>query len=346
MRAAVYHKFRDEINVLSVPDPVALDGEVVIQVKASGLCRSDWHGWMGHDSDVQLPHVPGHEFAGIVVEVGPNIKHWKIGDRVTVPFCLGCGHCVQCQSGHQQICDHYYQPGFTGWGSFAEYVKIPYADINLVRLPESFSFEEAAILGCRFMTAYRGIIYQGQLRPGQWLSVYGCGGVGLSAVAIGAAIGAKVIAIDINQEQLQLAQKLGASIALNANDHPQLPEEIQHLTKGGTHVSVDALGSSMTCIQSIQSLRKRGKHIQIGLMADKHSHPGIPMGIVIAKELELLGSHGMQAHVYPELFQLINQEKFSLTHFIGQTIDLDAFPEHLTHMHESKGAGVKVVCFE
>ena len=131
---------------------------------------------MGHDSDAQLPHIPGHELAGIVVEVGKNIKQWKKGDRVTLPFCCGCGYCGECNSGNQQICDNYFQPGFTGWGSFAEYVHIEFADVNLVQLPENMTFEAAAILGCRFITAYRGIIAQGKLQPGHWIAVHGCGG--------------------------------------------------------------------------------------------------------------------------------------------------------------------------
>jgi len=144
MQAALFTAFKGSIALTRVPDPQLDPNGAIIQVMATGICRSDWHGWMGHDSDVQLPHVPGHELAGVVLEVGKNVRNWQQGDRVTLPFCCGCGYCPQCNSGNQQICDNYFQPGFTAWGSFAEYVQIAYADVNLVRLPDTMSFEAAA----------------------------------------------------------------------------------------------------------------------------------------------------------------------------------------------------------
>ena len=162
MKVALFTKFKSPITIEEVDDPQLPPNGVIIKVMATGICRSDWHGWMGHDSDVQLPHVPGHELAGIVEAVGKEVRNWQKGDRVTLPFCCGCGYCPQCQSGHQQICDNYFQPGFTAWGSYAEYVAIAYADVNLVRLPAHMSFDAAAVLGCRFITAYRGIVAQGQ----------------------------------------------------------------------------------------------------------------------------------------------------------------------------------------
>jgi alcohol dehydrogenase len=124
MKAALYETFAQPFSVQNVPDPTPTPTGVVIAVKATGLCRSDWHGWMGHDSDIVLPHVPGHEFAGEIVAVGRDVKSWKVGQRVTVPFVCGCGTCPQCASGNHQVCDHQFQPGFTHWGSFAQYVAI------------------------------------------------------------------------------------------------------------------------------------------------------------------------------------------------------------------------------
>ncbi|MFM8728687.1 MAG: alcohol dehydrogenase catalytic domain-containing protein, partial [Planctomycetaceae bacterium] len=128
MKAAVFESFCSPIQIQHVPDPQPHPDAAVIAVRACGLCRSDWHGWMGHDSDVHLPHVPGHELAGVVTAVGSHVRQWKAGQRVTVPFCCGCGSCPQCTSGNQQICDCYTQPGFTQWGAFAEYVEIRHAD--------------------------------------------------------------------------------------------------------------------------------------------------------------------------------------------------------------------------
>ena len=343
MKAAYFTNYQAPITIETLPDPICSPDGTIIQVKATGICRSDWHGWMGHDSDVQLPHVPGHELAGVVVEVGKNVRQWQQGDRVTLPFCCGCGHCGQCITGNQQICDNYFQPGFTAWGSFAEYVHIEYADVNLVRLDESMSFAAAAVLGCRFITAYRGIIAQGQLQPGHWIAVHGCGGVGLSAIMIAKAIGAKIIAVDIDDKKLDFAQSLGANVVLNAKKLDDLPSAIQELSKGGVSVSVDALGSQITCQNSVLSLKKRGKHIQIGLMTGKDALPQIPMGPVISKELEIIGSHGMQAHQYPAMLALIQGQKIPLEQMIGEKMDLTKGAKALMQMGNFRNIGVMVI---
>ncbi len=210
MKAIVIEAFAQPMQVCTVPDPAPHDGGVVIQVKATGLCRSDWHGWMGHDTDIVLPHVPGHELAGTIVALGKGVSRWKLGQRVTAPFVCGCGSCPQCASGNHQICDHQSQPGFTHWGSFAEYVALDHADVNLVRLPESIDDVTAASLGCRFVTSFRAMVDQARVTAGQWVAVHGCGGVGLSAIMIAHAQGANVIAVDISPDKLALAQSVGA----------------------------------------------------------------------------------------------------------------------------------------
>jgi len=206
MRAVYYEAFGQMPWIANLPDPTPSPGGVVLAVRATGLCRSDWHGWMGHDPDIRLPHVPGHELAGEVVAVGKQVTRWQVGDRVTVPFVCACGVCPQCQAGQQQVCDHQFQPGFTHWGSFAEYVAIDRADLNLVRLPDDISFATAASLGCRFATAFRAVVDLGRVSAGEWVVVYGCGGVGLSAIMLASALGAQVIGIDINPERLERAR--------------------------------------------------------------------------------------------------------------------------------------------
>jgi len=194
VKATYFDEFQKPLTIERLLDPSPDNDGVVIEVKATGLCRSDWHGWMGHYPDIRLPHVPGHELAGVVRGVGKNVSNWKEGDRVTLPFVCGCGKCGQCATGNHQVCNHQFQPGFTHWGSFAELVAIKYADINLVRLPEEVDFVTAASLGCRFTTSFRAIVAQGSTRAGQWVAVHGCGGVGLSAVMIATALGAHVVA--------------------------------------------------------------------------------------------------------------------------------------------------------
>jgi alcohol dehydrogenase len=247
MKAVRYDTFEGPLRLVDVPDPTPTPDGVVVRVGASGLCRSDWHGWQGHDADVKVPHVPGHEFAGTVIETGTDVRKWKQGDRITVPFSMGCGTCERCRAGDEQICDRYYQPGFTGWGSFAEYVALPYADVNLVRLPDAMTFRAAALLGCRFATAYRAVVGQGRTRPGEWVAVHGCGGVGLSATMIAQAQGARVIGVDIARDKLELARSCGAEIVIDAKTTADVAGAIRELTGGGAHVSIDCLGSPATC---------------------------------------------------------------------------------------------------
>ncbi len=217
MRAVVYEQFGKPPSVREVPDPVPAPHGVVIKVEATGLCRSDWHGWMGHDPEIVLPHVPGHELAGTVAAVGSQVRNWRLGDRVTAPFVCGCGHCFECVSGNHQVCERQFQPGFTAWGSFAEFVALDFADTNLVRLSDDLDFATAASLGCRFVTSFRAIVDRGQVQPGEWIAVHGCGGVGLSAIMIATAMGANVVAIDLTPEKLDFAMEIGAVATVNAS---------------------------------------------------------------------------------------------------------------------------------
>ena len=344
MKAVAYSKFKSPLEIVHLPDPTPVDDGVVIEVKASGLCRSDWHGWMGHDTDIKhFPHIPGHEFSGIIVDIGKDVKSFKLHDRVTVPFVCGCGNCHWCGNGNPQICDYQFQPGFTHWGSFAQFVSIHHADFNLVKIPDAIDYITAASLGCRFITSYRAIVHQGKLALGQWVSVFGCGGVGLSAIMIAKSKGAKVIAIDINDSVLKLAQNIGADSIMNPKDIKNIPGEISKITKYGTHLSLDCLGSVETSVNSILSLRKQGKHIQVGLMASEDFRPSYPTEIIISKELEIIGSHGMQAKKYPELLDMILNEKLHPSKIIGKTIPLESLPETLQNMNRFKHAGITVV---
>ncbi|MEQ6292259.1 zinc-dependent alcohol dehydrogenase family protein [Vogesella sp. GCM10023246] len=343
MKAVVYESFADPPQLTTVPDPTPESGGVVIKVMATGVCRSDWHGWVGHDPDIRLPHVPGHEFSGVVEAVGKQVTKWRLGDRVTVPFVAGCGHCPECHSGNHQVCDHQFQPGFTHWGSFAEFVSIHQADINLVSLPETLDFTTAASLGCRFVTSFRAVVDQGKTSAGQWVAVHGCGGVGLSAIMIANAIGANVIAIDISDDKLDLARALGAVATVNAAKVANVVEAVLEITRGGAHVSLDALGHPTTCVNSVSNLRKRGKHVQVGLMLGEHSTPAIPMSKVIAHELEILGSHGMQAHRYDAMFAMMKSGKLAPEKLIGRTINLEQSIDVLMNMDKFEVAGVTVV---
>jgi alcohol dehydrogenase len=342
MKAAVFDQFQTTLQIREVADPQPHPDSAIIAVKACGICRSDWHGWMGHDSDVSLPHVPGHELAGRVTAVGEQVRGWTVGQRITAPFCCGCDHCEQCASGNPQICDNHTQPGFTQWGAFAEFVEIRFADVNLVGLPDELDFVTAASLGCRFATSFRAIVAQGRVSAGDWVAIHGCGGVGLSAVMIASAVGANVIAIDIQPERLRVAERCGASFLLGP-DESDVPNAVKSLTSGGAHVSVDAFGSHATCWNSVSCLRKRGRHIQIGLTLGEQSNPRIPMDIVVARELEVLGSHGLQAFEYGRMFRMIQSGAVNPRLLITDCVSLESGAELLPKLNQFPGNGVTVI---
>ncbi|MFE6803828.1 zinc-dependent alcohol dehydrogenase family protein [Streptomyces sp. NPDC057696] len=340
MRAVVFEKFGERAEVREVPDPAPAPHGVVVRVEATGLCRSDWHGWMGHDPDIRLPHVPGHELAGVVEAVGADVRDRRPGDRVTVPFVCACGTCASCAAGDHQVCERQTQPGFTHWGSFAEYVALDHAAVNLVDVPDELSSATAAGLGCRFATAFRAVVAQGRVAAGEWVAVHGCGGVGLSAVMIAAASGARVVAVDVSPAALDLARTFGAAHCLNASEVPDTAAAVRELTGGGAHLSLDALGSPVTCAASVGGLRRRGRHVQVGLLPQD---PVVPMGRVIGLELELLGSHGMAAHAYPRMLEMVRAGVLRPDLLVTSTIALDAAPTALEAMGTTPGAGVTII---
>jgi alcohol dehydrogenase len=337
MRAVIYDRFGELPELRDVPDPSPPPGGVVLRVEATGLCRSDWHGWRGHDPDIRLPHVPGHEFAGVIAAVGAGVTNWRAGDRVTAPFVCACGTCPACLAGDQQVCHRQEQPGFTHWGSFADLVVVHHAETNLVRLPDDVAFPTAAALGCRFATAFRAVVAQGRVRPGEWVAVYGCGGVGLSAVMIAAAAGARVVAVDVSTEALAMASACGAEITITP-DHT-----VREATGGGAHLSIDALGSQVTLTASIEGLRRRGRHVQVGLLPAAGGRPAVPMELVVAHELRLLGSHGMAAHAYPEMMALVATGVLRPAELITGQIALEAAPAALAALDRPGPPGIRVI---
>ncbi len=343
MRAAIFREFGGDIDVGTVHDPVPRPDGVVVRVRANGICRSDWHGWMGHDRSIPLPHVPGHEMAGDVVAVGSEVTRVRVGDRVTAPFVLGCGECDVCEAGHEHICPNQYQFGFSGWGSFAEYVALPFADRNVVRLLDDIEYETAAGLGCRFATAFRAVVDQAKVVEGTKIAVWGCGGVGLSAVMIAAALGAEVIALDLSSDALALASEFGAAHTVQVVPDESPVSAVRDITGGGADVSIDALGATTTSVASIRSLRPQGRHVQVGLMIGDDAKPEIPMWRLHAYEVELTGSHGMQAWRYPAMFAMIQDGSVDPSRLVTKTVGLTEGAAHLTRMGEYPGAGIVVI---
>lgn len=344
MKAAIFNRFNGPLEVVSVPDPDCPRDGAVVRVEACGVCRSDWHAWTGADSDVTAPHVPGHEFAGVVEAVGPDCRRVRVGDRVTAPFILACGHCPDCLGGDPTVCNDQHVIGFSSWGAFAERIAIPRADFNLVRLPDSLGFVEAAGMGCRVTTAFRGLVDRAALQPGEWLAVHGCGGVGLSAVMIAAAIGAPVLAIDVNEEALAMARALGATKTLNATGIQDVGAAVRDLTDGGARVSIDALGITDTFHNSIRGLRKLGRHVQIGMPLGRHAEPTIPLlELVYSRQITLMGTRGIPSSRFPALLAMIESGRLDPKRLITKTIPLEEAGAALAAMNGYTGAGITVI---
>lgn len=330
MRAVVFDTFGSPLRVTDLAPPECPPDGAVIDVKATGICRSDWHAWRGHEA-VSLPHVPGHEFSGVVSTIGAQVSAFAVGDRVTVPFVNGCGHCDWCRTGQAQVCPNQTQPGFSNPGSFAEQVAIRAADFNLVRLPDAVDFTTAAVLGCRFATAFHALTAQAKLKPHEWLAVFGCGGVGLSTIMIAVALGARVVAVDPSPAALARAADLGAEATVEELDPVAT---VQSITGGGAHSSVDALGSAATALCSVRSLRPRGRHVQVGLMLGDDQLAPLDWDRVVSRELQVLGCHGMAASEYPEMLAMIADGRLQPQRLIGSVVDLERAGEVLMAMDQ------------
>jgi alcohol dehydrogenase len=354
MKAAIYRKFGGRIRIEEVPFPETPNDGVVVEVKATGVCRSDFHGWKGHDSDIRdhgLPFCPGHELSGIVVRIGPDVKKFQVGDRVAVPFILSCGCCYYCcDANRPTVCTHQEQPGFTQWGSFAEYVALPRADRNLHHIPPSVSFIQAAALGCRFTTAYRAILQQGSL-PHQTnkpvtVAVFGVGGLGLSCIMLAASTGKahKIIAVDVSSLALTKAKEFGAThTVLNEKDDKAVRQKVLDFTDGhGADLTVDAGGFASTCENAIHSTKRGGKMIQVGLPIGDPT-PHVDMGLVAGRELELIGSHGFSGEDLPHLLEMVANGTLDPSKLVTKVVDLAEGAREIELMDQGSPLGITMV---
>ncbi len=350
MRAAVLRKYAEPLEITDRPSPDLAPHGAVIAVEACGVCRSDWHAWQGHgewaDDQVPLDFVLGHEPAGEVIAVGERVESVREGDQVAVPFNLGCGTCHQCRNGRGNVCTDGLALGFErdAPGAFAERVHMPHADYNAMPLPKGVPPRDVAALGCRFMTAFHALAHRADIGPGDWLAVHGCGGVGLSAVHVADALGARTVAVDVRDRPLERARSLGADATVEASAVADVPAEIEGITDGGATVSVDALGRAETCRNSIDCLRERGTHVQLGLTTDaERGEIALPTDWMTRWELDFQGSRGMPPTRYNELLGLLEAGELDPGSLVGRELGLDAVPERLAAMTEYDTDGVEVV---
>ena len=340
MRAAVLREYNADLSIEEVPDPVCPEDGVVLKVLACGVCRSDWHGWTGEHPRVKPGQIGGHEYCGEVVEAGPRAQH-RVGERLVAPFILACGACPTCQSGQGHTCPNQRLPGFIEPGAFAEYVAVPF-DHNLAVLPASLSPTVAAGLGCRVTTAWHALTGRASVQAGEWLAVHGTGGIGLAAVILGRALGARVIAVDIVPKKLALALSLGAEAAVDAREGTTAAT-IRDLTGGGAHVSVEALGIAATTNASIECLRPLGRHVQVGMPVGHTARMEINMNAVYMGNLAVYGTRGMPSWRYPSLLSLIEAGRIDMSPMIAREIALSQTGGELAAFNGPTPPGVAVI---
>lgn len=346
MRAAVLVEAGRPLEIQDLPDPTPGPADAVIRVEACGICRSDWHLWQGDWGWVgvkpRLPLVPGHEFAGVVEAVGPEVRNFKPGDRVTAPFHLACGQCEHCYTGHSNRCGSG-AFGISINGGYGNRAMVPRADVNLVRLPDAVDFVSAAALGCRYMTAYHGIVERAVVRPGEWVAIFGVGGVGLSAVQVATAVGGRVIAVDVSAEKLEVARAEGAAETVNAGEGDPW-RTIRELTGGGAHVSVDALGSARTALPAMRSLRKGGRHLQVGLTGQEEKGAiALPVDAMVMAELQVIGTFGCPSTSYPGLLSLVAAGRLRPSRLVTETVAVGEVNRVLEAMSRFGTVGFSVI---
>ncbi|HLC40381.1 MAG TPA: zinc-dependent alcohol dehydrogenase family protein [Methylomirabilota bacterium] len=347
MKAAVMMQFREPLEIQELPDPTPGPTDAVVRVESCGICRTDWHVWQGDWAwiglNVKFPHVMGHEFGGVVEAVGSDVQGVKPGERVTVPFHLACGRCEYCYSGRSNICNAHGVIGVHSHGGFGRLVLVPAAGINLVRLPDEVDFLSAAAIGCRYMTAYHALVDRANIRPGEWVAVFGIGGVGLSAVQIATVLGAQVVAIDIGESKLAMARKEGAAATVNAAQEDPVAA-VKAVTNGGAGVTVDALGSAQTALPALRSLRKAGRHIQIGLTSQAEKGKlSVPADVMTLQEMSFIGSVGCPTTSYPGLLALIATGKLDPKRLVTDTIPIEQASDVLSSMTNFATVGFNVI---
>ncbi|WGH78197.1 alcohol dehydrogenase catalytic domain-containing protein [Jannaschia ovalis] len=339
MRAAVLREYNAPLSIEDVAEPETPRDGVVLKVIACGVCRSDWHGWVGEHPRVKPGQIGGHEYCGEVVSAGPDAQY-GVGDRLVAPFILACGTCPECRSGHQNTCLDQRLPGFLEPGAFAEYVAVP-RDHNLARLPEGLSPTVAAGLGCRVTTAWHALTGRAALAAGEWLAVHGTGGIGLSTALLGRAMGARVVVVDIVQEKLDHALGLGMDAAVMAGE--DTVDRIREITGGGAHVSVEALGIPATVNGSLRCLRPRGRHVQVGMPVGHTARMDVDMSAVYQGNLALYGTRGMPSWRYPSLLGLITSGKVDMAPLIAREVALSDVSDELAAFNGPTSPGVAVV---
>jgi 6-hydroxycyclohex-1-ene-1-carbonyl-CoA dehydrogenase len=320
MKAAVFRGPGGSLEVTEVPTPAPRAGEALIRVAACGVCHTDLH-YLDHGTPTFKPPplILGHEIAGVVAGLGAGVSHLREGDRVLLPAVLTCGHCTFCRSGRENICERSQMIGNNLDGGYAEYVVVPAKDVY--HLPAEVPLVEGAIIADAITTPFHAVVRRGRVVPGDWVVVFGCGGVGLNVVQIASAVGARVIAVDLADTKLEWARRLGAEAIVNPAQVERLDKELRRLTGGaGADVAFEVIGKPATQQEAFASLRTGGRLVLVGYSAE---NVALNAGRIMYRELEVLGSLGCRPVDYPRVIELVRQQRIKVTELVTHRFKLE-----------------------
>jgi 2-desacetyl-2-hydroxyethyl bacteriochlorophyllide A dehydrogenase len=319
MKAVRLVKTGQPLELHEVPVPTPGAGDVLVRVKAAGICHSDAHYRAGISSVEPLPMTLGHEVAGVVEQVGGEVKNVKAGERVCLHYLATCGECDWCRAGNEQFCRAAQMIGKYRAGGYAEFILMPASSV--FKLPDEIPYEQGAIMMCSSATSLHAL-RKARLQQGESVAVFGVGGLGVSAIQLAKALGAgPVFAVDINPRKLELAASLGA-VPVNAAEANPVTA-IQELTAGrGVDVSLELIGLPATMQQSVRALAIKGRAALVGIT--EKSFPVAPYYEVINKEAEIIGVSDHLATELPELLKFAREQRLNLSNVVTRTVPLDA----------------------
>lgn len=337
MKAAVFHAPHQPLELVDVPTPEPRAGEVLVRVAGCGVCHTDLH-YIDHGTPTFKPPpiILGHEVAGTVAEVGAGVTSLAAGARVLIPAVLSCGHCTLCRSGRENICENSQMLGNHIDGGYAEFVAVPAKDV--VHMPDDVPLVEGSIIADAVTTPYHAVVRRGRVTPGDWVVVFGCGGVGLSLVQIASAVGGRVIAVDVKDAKLETARRFGATAVFNATTTKKLDKEIRALSGGGVDVAFEAVGKAATQEVALNCLATGARLVLVG-----YSPETLPFnaGRVMFREIEVLGSLGCRPVDYPRAIEMVRQGHVRLLDLVTHRFPLERIAEALDTLRG--GDAIRVV---
>jgi 6-hydroxycyclohex-1-ene-1-carbonyl-CoA dehydrogenase len=333
MKAAVFHAAHQPLTVQEVPDPTPGPGELLVRVAACGVCHTDLH-YIDHGTPTfkKPPLILGHEISGTVAGLGAGVSGWQPGDRVLLPAVYGCGQCPACRNGRENICERMVMFGNNVDGGYAEFVVAPSRDVH--RLPERIPLVEGAIIADALTTPYHAVVHRGRVQAGDQVAVFGCGGIGLNLVQVAAAFGARVTAVDLSEEKLEWARRLGAAATVHPPQVERVDKAVRELTGGGANVAFEAIGLPQTQEQAFACLRTGGRLVLVGFAGEAMRLDG---GRAMFREMEIVGSLGCRSIDYPRVISLVEQGRLRLAELVTARFPLAEINQAFETLRQGKG---------